>query len=152
MRILTKPLCTAALVLAAVACGDGTGPTLTDGDIFVLRSIAGVVVPAPWAPNPGATERMLSAALTLHEDGTGTWVAVVETAVSGPTVAWNNDVTWVRSGDHLEIDIECDDLGSCIPGPHLVGDLTETGFTVTESSVTRSPLIFERATLEAGPA
>jgi hypothetical protein len=58
----------------------------------------------------------------------------------------------VRSGDHLEIDIECDDMGSCIPGPHLVGDLTETGFTVTESSVTRSPLIFERATLEAGPA
>jgi hypothetical protein len=40
MRILKGPLCTAALVLAAVACGDGTGPTLTYGDIFVLRSIA----------------------------------------------------------------------------------------------------------------
>lgn len=149
MRRTRQRLLVATLAMAAAACSDSAGPVPLEGDHFVLTSIAGIGLPAPWAPNPVAQERMLAASLVLQDDGSGTWMATVETSVSGPTVTWNDDVTWQRSGNHVEIDIECDDLGSCIAGPHFVGEITDDGFTVTTSSVTRPPLVFHR--VEPGP-
>ena len=138
-------------MLLSTACDSPSEPAPTlNANGYVLQSIDGVPLPAPWAPSGTVTSRMRSATLTLHEGGTGTWHAVIEETPGGATITEDRDLTYVLDGTHLEISYQCNDLGSCIAGPHLVGSLTSHGLTITTSLVTLAPLVFEAVPVTAG--
>jgi hypothetical protein len=113
------------------------------GDDYVLKSIAGVDLPAPWAEYEGISARMMSATLTLREDGTGTWRAVTESELNGPTTEWESEVTYSLDGSGIAIDFVCSDLADCIAGPHFLGEVTATGILISTSTVMRAPLVFD---------
>lgn len=110
---------------------------------WALRSIDGVMLPAPWAQNEALVSRMTSATLLLRADGTGTWHAVIEETPGGTLLTEDADVTYTRDGANIAISFTCNDLADCIAGPHLVGTWSDTGLTITTSLVTRAPLVFE---------
>jgi hypothetical protein len=135
------------LLLAAlpglVACDSRVFGPEAPGEDYVLRSIADIPLPAPWTPNPGLETRMMSAGLRLNTDGTGTWHAVVESELMGPTYEQETEAVWESSGGSVEVTLVCDDLSSCIAGPHLSGEFTETGIRFSHSVITRAPLVFD---------
>jgi hypothetical protein len=137
--------CLAVVSLLAAACHSPTegGNELPNLDTYQLRSIAGISLPAPYAPNQALANRMISAWLRLDDDGTGHWHAVAELEPGGSTFEDDEDLNYTRSGDDVSIWLICNDIADCIPGPHFVGSLTETGLTITTSVVTREPLVFE---------
>jgi hypothetical protein len=141
-------------LLPVAACTSPNEPRRI-GNAFVLRSIDGVALPALWAQGENVTARMTSATLTLRDDGTGTWHAVIEETPGGTTIPFDDDLTYVLDGTNIELTYVCNDvlapflsgsMGSgadCIAGPHLVGVMTPLGLTITASLVTRAPMVFE---------
>ena len=135
----------AAVILSAgsIGCDASTASPVPPGDEYVLRSIADMPVPAPWAPNTALDTRMMSATLTLRPDGTGSWHAVVEESVGGTTYQQDSEFTYGLTGTAISVSFTCPDLASCIAGPHLTGRVTATGIIFTTSLTTRAPLVFD---------
>lgn len=136
------------LAAALVACNDPASPEpdppANVTGVYELKTIAGVALPAPYLPVTSSyLASRVSHVITLLEDGTGTSEAVTREGVSGDTYDENSTFTWTLNGATLSITFDCPDLGSCIAGPHLVGTVSETMLTVTESPVMRVPMVFE---------
>src|SRR5687767_4569931 len=125
-------------ILAALAFGAGCHDSLAPlaGDIYVLQSIAGVPLPAPHVENSIEDMRIVADTIALSANGRG----VRRTVYSGypaphdPT-RQEADLTYTRSGGHIEINYVCRDTGDCIAGPHLSGTITDGGMTIDQSAV-----------------
>lgn len=136
------------LATALVACSDPASPEpdppANVTGVYELKTIAGADLPAPYLPVTSSyLASRVSHVITLLEDGTGTSVAVTQEGVSGDTYEENSTFSWTLNGATLSITFDCPELGSCIAGPHLVGTVTETSLTVTESPIMRVPMVFE---------
>ena len=133
-----------AVIVLAAGCGSVTDPPLT-GDIYVLDSIEGVALPAPYSPNRDAMQRIIADTLALATDGSGTRRTAYEGGPD-PTRPRREETafSYTRSGDHIEIAFACPPTARCIPAPHLAGTITTTGITITTSVVLRYPLVFHR--------
>ena len=118
-------------------------PTTPIADVYMLRSIADVALPAPYAPNPDYPNRLISGNLILYEDGTGHWEAIVEIEVGGATFDTDTDLVWSRRGNELTITLECNDTASCVAGPHFSGIVGDDRLIVPTSTIMRTPLVFE---------
>lgn len=124
----------------AVACSSPTGSETALGDVYTLATIAGVPLPAPYAPNAGVPDLMVSSTLALDDDGTGTWQSVIDGA--GDPYDQTSEFTWTRAGARVSITLRCPPTAGCIAVPHLVGDLDGGTLTVSTSPVIRTPLVF----------
>lgn len=130
---------------AVLLCGCNLDPDVA-GERYVLRSIAGIPLPAPYAQNPEHNARIIADTLVLHEDGTGEWRALIETSLNGPTHAARVELMYTQDGDDIAISFVCDDMGACIAPPHFVGEARSGGDRIDFhlSRVSRAPLVYDR--------
>jgi hypothetical protein len=127
--------------LASTSCDSPTEFVL--GSTYVMRSIAGDPLPAPWAPNDAVTGRMLGSSVLLTDDGKGRYLATYEHD-GGQTFQQNSELTYTRDGADIAITFTCPPDALCIAGPHLVGRILEDGLRITTSNVIRTPVMFDR--------
>jgi hypothetical protein len=137
------------LISAAImGCRSSSLEPFNLGQVYVLESTEGKPLPAEYAQNLDFHARMLADTLILGDDNKGEWRATVESDTpSGAPRHERSDLTYEQSGLHISISFVCNDtaLASCIAPPHLVGTIGETGITITESRITRQPLVLRRA-------
>jgi hypothetical protein len=136
-----------ATMLALVfglGCGNSLAPL--EGDIYVLKSIAGVQLPAPYVENAIEDSRVVADTIALTADGKG----VRRITYSGYPAPQDfrrhvNELTYTQSGGRVEINFVCNDTGDCIAGPHLAGAVTDDGMTIDQSAVfTLKPFVYTR--------
>jgi hypothetical protein len=133
----------------ALAAACSTEPALPLGrDYYALESVAGVALPAPYAPNPSYNGLLVADSIMFREDGTGHRQAVYQEENSTTRFNSSEALNWTRSGNRIEVTFVCPPTASCIAGPHLVGTLDGTTITMTESVVMRHPLVYRRSGVE----
>jgi hypothetical protein len=130
------------LVVGLAACRGSSGPDIT-GDTFVLRSVSGQQLPAPFAPNPSSNTLVVAETLVFAANNVGEQRATYADP-AGSRWEVRTRFTYARAGDAMEISFVCADNASCIEPPHLVGTVTSTELLINSSRVTRVPLRFER--------
>ena len=123
-------------------CRSTLGP-LT-GDVYVLESISGVPLPAPYAQNPDFNGRIIADTIAFISATTGERRTRLEVGSAGETRLERADFTYACEGDRVAISYPCPSNASCIAPPHLVGTLTSASFVVTTSKISRQPLVFRR--------
>ncbi|HET9426342.1 MAG TPA: hypothetical protein VFO55_13315 [Gemmatimonadaceae bacterium] len=132
----------ATLLLLVAGCRANPGPELPS-QMFVLTSIAGQPLPAPWAPNPDVGTLAYADTLRLYQDNTGSRRTVNQGDTPGSRVTSESAFTWTQSGSQMTITFICGPDALCIAAPHFVGTIGVNGdFTVTQSFVTRQPLVY----------
>ena len=132
--------CAMFVAVGTLSCDN---PTASIANVYILRSIANVALPAAYAPNPDYPNRLISGALILNEDGTGRFEAIAELELGGATFEFDSELQWSREGNNLTITLACNDIASCVAGPHFTGTLSDDRLTVPASNVMRTPLVFE---------
>jgi hypothetical protein len=140
MRLFRLSLLTAPLL---IGCHDSTAPGLL-GTMYVLQSIDGQPLPAPYAANLQLPDRMFADTLVLRDDGTGESRTVIEESLGGAKDHQVQQLTYSGT-NHVEITFTCPPGALCIEGPHLSGDVSAGGIVFSVSKVTRAPLVFARA-------
>lgn len=125
-------------ILVLVACHSPLAP-LT-GDVYVLRSIAGVPVPAPYAQNPDYVDDIVADTIAFVSDDAGER----RTAYGRKLGIDRDKFTYTRSGTRVEIWFPCPPNADCVAGPHIVGDRSSSGFVADVSRITRAPLVYSR--------
>lgn len=138
-----------ALAVSAAAAGcksDNLGPL--GRDFYALQSVAGVPLPAPYAQNPDYNGLLVADSIAFREDGTGLRHAVYQEENSTNRYDANDDFNWTRQGNTISITMVCPPMALCIAGPHLIGTLDEASLTITDSKVTRQPLVYHRSGVE----
>lgn len=133
------------LALVAIAgCENGVGPRL-QGEVYSLESIAGISLPAPYAENPAFTQRIIWDSIAFGANGKGQRRTRYE-GDPDPAKTYTVDVafSFTKAGDRIEIVFECPDGALCIAGPHLAGTISEIRMTITESRISRQPLVYGR--------
>lgn len=137
----------AAVVLSVVPVACGEPAAIAEGETYVLRSIAGDLVPAVFTESDMVRVRILADTLELAEDHTGREVQHLETftTVDGSLDTYRSVVslTWSMRDGRMTIAYDCPDFAACIEPPHLAGTATVTGVTF-DFSLGRTPLVFER--------
>ena len=131
-------------LVVGVACSESTAPALT-GDIYILGSIAGVSLPAPYTASPSATGRILADTMAFRADGAGTRRTVYEGATGASDVhGQETNFSFTKTGDYVEVWFACPPNADCIPGPHFTGTLTNSTWTVETAVGFRVPMVFNR--------
>jgi hypothetical protein len=129
----------------ALACGCGNGLAPLEGDIYVLRSIAGVSLPAPFVPNPIEGNRLVADTIALAANGTGERRTLQDGGVPGEPSRHRTELTYTRTAHRIDINFVCRDTGDCIGGPHLSGTITNAGITIDQSTVYAvKPFVYTR--------
>ena len=127
------------LTAALAGCSNGVGPLR--GDIYILQSIAGVSLPAPYVTAPNAT-RIIADSIGLDANGRGNRRTTYDRSSNSREFT---ELTYVQSGNHVDIYFPCPPNADCIPGPHLSGTITNTGMTIDQSTVyALKPLVYAR--------
>jgi len=136
-----------ALALAVIlGCKNDLSPL--GRDYYALQSVAGVSLPAPYAPNSEYNGLLVADSIAFRADGTGLRHSVYQDENSTVRHAEDIDFSWTRSGNDLAITFVCPGFASCIAGPHLVGTIDDVSIVITDSKVTRQPLIYQRSGIE----
>lgn len=117
-------------------------------DFYALESIAGVPLPAPYAQNPDYNGLFVADSMAFREDGTGFSHSVYQPENSVEKYMTDNDFNWTRDGNTIAITFVCPPGADCMAGPHLTGSVDEMTLTITESKVTRQPLVYRRSGVE----
>jgi hypothetical protein len=138
----------ASILLAAVlgCSGDKLGPL--GRDFYALESIAGVPLPAPYAQNPSYNGLLVADSIAFREGGTGFRHSVYQDENSTTRYAIDEDFNWTRDDNEIAITFICPPAALCIAGPHLIGTTDEATLTITDSKVTRQPLVYRRSGVE----
>lgn len=128
-------------------CGEGPSDTLGVAE-FELVSIAGQPLPAPsvLALDGRPLVVMVSSRIRFLPNNRGVEQARQQYPVAGqPTEEQDVDLPfrYTLSGTVIRIHYDCNDTGSCIAGPHLVGTL-EAGRLVFDQALGRVPLEYRR--------
>ena len=138
MRHTFLPL-TGALI-ALIACDGGPTQPPLHGEIYVLESIAGVSLPAPYAPNPEFSERIVADTFAFVDGESG----IRRTKYEGDAEVLDEEFSYSTSGESISITFGCPINALCIAGPHLTGTRTNASIIITHSVVTRQPLALRR--------
>jgi hypothetical protein len=134
------------IAVGAALTASCRSPVQPLGDTYVLRSIAGIALPAAYAPNLDLPARKLADTLFLRGDGTGEIHATIEEALGGAVIRQDGQVTYTQHGNDLEVSYVCPSnaAAQCLAQPHLTGRLTFTGILFDRAAVSRAPLVYER--------
>ena len=114
------------------------------GDVYILESISGIPLPAPWTPNPELNLRIIADTIAFTTETTGERRTLLEASAAGETRLARATFTYTSDGDRVAISHPCPPNASCIAPPHLIGTLTSASFVVTTSKISRQPLVFRR--------
>lgn len=117
-------------------------------DFYALQTVAGIPLPAPYAQNPYYNGLLVADSMSFRDDGTGLRHAVYQDENSTSQYASDEDFNWTRGGNSIAVTFVCPPMASCIAGPHLTGTIDETTITITDSKVTRGPLVYRRSGME----
>jgi hypothetical protein len=117
-------------------------------DYYALQSVAGVPLPAPYAPNPDVNGLVVADSLMFRADGSGHRQAVYQQEGSTERYTSTDAFNWTREANRISITFVCPPEALCIAGPHLRGTIDETTITIHESVVTRQPLVYRRSGVE----
>ena len=146
----------ALLLLTSVACSseDVTAPR---GDLlgtYVLRTVSGNALPTLANGEFMTDFTVIADTIRLYSSGDGTEVLVSQRAGESVRRQVQSFTVSAPSAGRLDIDYGCNDvivrsagaqsLSSCIAPPHHRLLTTETGITIDQSAMYRTPLIFER--------
>ncbi len=126
--------------LLIVACTSSAGPL--KGELFVLQSVDGSPLPAPYAENRLIPFRVLADTIALLTSTSGERRVRVEIDNIGTTRFSREAFDYVRNGDRMEISFRCPPNADCIRPPHLAGTVTTDAYLVDMSVVSRSPLVY----------
>jgi hypothetical protein len=135
-------------LLALVACSNSTGPL--NGDVYVLESIAGVKLPAPYFAGPNDNYRVVADTIAigssraLNPAGKGERRTVYETVNPFERRGSNMAFDYIIANDKITITFPCPPNADCIAGPHLSGTIGDGSIVITQSVGTRQPLVFRR--------
>jgi hypothetical protein len=127
--------------LLIVACTSSAAPPLK-GELFVLQSIDGIPLPAPYAEDRLVPFRVLADTIALLTSTSGERRARVEIDNIGTTRFSREAFDYVRNGDRMEISFRCPPDADCIRPPHLAGTVTTEAYLVDMSVISRSPLLY----------
>jgi hypothetical protein len=132
-------------ILAAVVLGCRAEPTspLT-GERYVLESIAGVAVPAPYFGGPNDNFRIVADTIALGGSGTGLRRTVYETVTPFERHAVETHFEYSVQATAIVIYFPCPANADCIAGPHLSGTLLAESMNITQSAGTLVPLVYRR--------
>ena len=130
-----------AIIILTAGCQAATSPPLT-GDLYVLESIEGVTLPAPYAPNRYA---VVADTLAFAPDGTGTR-RTTDSGQQDPSRPTREEspFDYVRSADRITVYFSCTPGVACIQAPYISGSISATGITFTTSLISRAPLTYHR--------
>ena len=135
----------AIALVAVLGCTRDQSPL--GRDFYALESVAGVALPAPYAPS-SYNGLLVADSIAFREDGTGLRHWVYQDENSTARHAIEEDFNWSRDGNSIAITFICPAMALCIVGPHLAGTIDATTLTITDSKVTRQPLIYHRSGIE----
>lgn len=127
------------MVLLA-GCRSSVAPI--SGDRYALESISGAPLPAPYSAIPEETNRIHSDTLILATDGSGERRTVYD-SFQGTKRKERTSLTYTSVAGRIELSLACTDP-PCLSPPHLKGTLQGFVITITESKITRVPLVFRR--------
>ena len=134
-------------MLAAVSLLAGCRESLAplQGDIYVLESIAGDPLPAPYAANQVSAHRILADTVALAANGTGVRRTTYDDdGVDGGSYLRSEEFTWVEAGGRVSVTYRCPPNAGCVPAPHLSGPRTNTALTFDQSAISMQPLVYRR--------
>jgi hypothetical protein len=144
-------LYSAAASLMSLGCSHSiTGP-VDPTAVFILRRIQQQALPTVMTQTEFVVVRVISDTIRLARDGTGTISGVREViplqngAGNGPEHVVIN-FHYQQTNNRIEIEFDCPDMATCVPGPHLIANSAGNQLTATwgASMVGRSPLIYEK--------
>ena len=145
---LTIALAAVVATVVAAGCGDDvtvasprTGQAETR---YTLTSIEGQPLPALYAQNRQAADRVRAGTLSLTPDGRGLLSLTIVDATNGRPRVDDGRLTYTRRAERIEVSLECADAGACIAPPHLFGRVSERRIVFDSSRITRAPLVFDR--------
>jgi len=141
-----KRLSLILILAAALGCSKDESPL--GRDFYALQTVAGVPLPAPYAPNASYNGLLVADSIAFREDGTGLRHWVYQDENSTARHALEEELNWSRDGNSIAITFVCPPTALCIAGPHFAGTIDETTMTITDSKVTRQPLVYQRSGIE----
>ncbi len=128
--------------LLSVACTSSAAPL--KGELFILQSIDGIPLPAPYAEDRLIPFRVVADTIALLASTSGERRVRVEIDNVGTTRFSREAFDYVRNGDRMEISFRCPPGAVCVPPPHLAGTVTTESYLVDLSVISRSPLVYRR--------
>ena len=134
---------------------DAAVQELGDGapGIYVLRSIAGVPVPAVLVSHESYHAVMTADTIFLHADGTGATSStkrVTEEVPAGErTAREQTGFTYKLTGSRLTAEIPCPPLASCLAPPHYTGTIGSAALELDFALNYRVPMRYAKV---AGPS
>lgn len=143
-----------AAVTLVLACAGGGEQLTPDADLppadgaYVLRTVAATAPPTVWISNETVSITVLADTLLLGDRGQGRRITVQRyREASGPEPFVRREesaLTYVRSGDRIEIALACPGLALCVAPPHFVGRAVGDGLFFTAALNYATPLQYER--------
>jgi hypothetical protein len=125
-------------MLLLAACHAPLAP-LT-GDVYVLRSIAGVPVPAPYPQNPANVDNIITDTIAFLSANIGER----RTVYGSRSGVERTKFTYTRNDSRVEIWFPCPANADCVAGPHIVGNLSSSDFVGDITRTSRGPLVYTR--------
>jgi hypothetical protein len=151
---MTTPVRTAiAAAILALACDrDPVGPLAGDGELYVLRSVAGDDVPALILVGDYTSWEVVADSILLRDDGTGRQVvvrrAVYPDAPAAESVREVIDFEYQMDGTRITVSLPCADspaaTNSCLAPPHYSGTRADGAITFDLVLGYLTPFVFER--------
>ncbi len=133
----------AGLLALFVLAGCSSSLEPLDGDLYVLESISGLPLPAPYSPLGDVNSRIYADTISLASNGSGERRTLYD-SFQGTKRFERAEFTYVRNANRVEIAFKCTDTANCVAPPHLSGDVSGSALAITESKITRLPLVFRR--------
>ena len=139
----THVLIGAIAVSLVLGCrGDVTAPLA--GDKYILESIAGVALPAPYFNGPNDPYRIVADTIALQGGGGGLRRTVYEKGTPSDREAVETDFSYTLQGASIAIYFSCPPNADCIAGPHLSGTMTDATLNITNALGGLVPLAYRR--------
>lgn len=129
------------VAMMLLGCKSAVAPL--NGDIYILESISERSLPAPYSAIAESTNRIHADTIAFDVNGSGERRTLYD-SYQGTMRLARATFTYNRMGGRVEIAFDCRDTEVCIAPPQLAGTITNTGLTITESKITRLPLVFRR--------
>lgn len=131
------------LLVALLVGGCRSSVEPLTGDIYILESINGSRLPAPYQPGTELVNRIHADTISLESDGTGERRTRYD-SYQGTTRLERLTLTYTRTGNRIELALSCPGPEPCVAAPQLAGTVTSVDLTITESKITRLPLVYTK--------
>lgn len=151
LRVPARMAFSALLLLGTAACDSPIRPEA--GSTYVLTRIGDTPLPAVAMESEHVTLVVHADTLRFVDGNHGIQVRHEELTYAeepGTTHTAKYEIEFAHRmrGSRLEISYVCGPLASCIPGPHLVGTMTDTAIRIVGGTLGVGDLVYERLAVQ----